>query len=865
MGITFVLILACASSSAISDETHAKYFEELRRRGLFSLAEGQALSRLTSGQLSLADRTSFSIELSRTLTGHAGFVTDEQREELWERARSVIQDLLAEDRANPRFAFLEVQLASVSVLEGDWLRSERLLRPFDEPLLRRARKACTDAIERLQAIEKRLSEPPRDTGSRKIPSGGATGFELRSLLHQTRWQLGQSSCHLAELFASGSAERTANLAIAELSLRRLTGVADEPIQTRARILLVTCARLKGELPRALEMLTALDQTEPKPIDSVVDEITAERSCVLMEMDRPTDVAELLMKSRGKRRRLTGELWFLQTRALIKLRDITLEKQQETLAERLGEQIETTIQRCEEQIGGFWSRRCRQLWDNAQTTQKYGPELDALMQQARNSFTAGRIDVALTEYSSAEATAKKSGQSDVAMELGFTRASILLDQKQNEQAAAEFLRLAMDYATHPRAANAHLLGTYSLGRYYDEKKTVQRREAYIEALDRHLKNYSQYPSVNEAKFLKAQLEERRLQATLALPLYLDVDPAHARASDAISGAARCYETILRRMIELHLPSDEFAHEGIDRLSRFLSRQRDSVESWTTTHADVALRLVSILMLSVTNPDDLESKGRVRETVTEKRSELAQTAVFDQSTEWLSRVISYLELRQSEPNFQANAGSLQQRVVPLQMIVLASRDQCTEAEQLLKSLAASPAVVLSVIEGLSQLATVKSAPQQAKIAALQVKLAERLNDNKYEITGPQRSQLDKSLAQAYISMNQTAKSLEIMKRLADDSAKDLEQQRELAKQLSEITDQEAQLLSRQCWRRVETLTKPGSPEWLSARLGTLRATARLNQTEEARKLFKVTKVLYPDLGGEPFAKQFEAIERELHLRK
>lgn len=45
------------------------------------------------------------------------------------------------------------------------------------------------------------------------------------------------------------------------------------------------------------MLTALEKSEPKPIDSVVDEITAERARVLMELDRPTEVAELLMKSR----------------------------------------------------------------------------------------------------------------------------------------------------------------------------------------------------------------------------------------------------------------------------------------------------------------------------------------------------------------------------------------------------------------------------------------------------------------------------------------------------------------------------------------------------------------------------------------
>ena len=140
-------IVLWLSTTATADETHTRYFEQLRQRGLFSLAEGEALSRLTTQGLSLAARTSFSIELSRTFTEHAGFVSDEQREELWERARTIIQELLDRDRLNPRSVLLEGQLASVSVSEGDWQRAERALRPFDDQLLNRAKTACTHAIE----------------------------------------------------------------------------------------------------------------------------------------------------------------------------------------------------------------------------------------------------------------------------------------------------------------------------------------------------------------------------------------------------------------------------------------------------------------------------------------------------------------------------------------------------------------------------------------------------------------------------------------------------------------------------------------------------------------------------------------------
>lgn len=246
-------------------------------------------------------------------------------------------------------------------------------------------------------------------------------------------------------------------------------------------------------------------------------------------------------------------------------------------------------------------------------------------------------------------------------------------------------------------------------------------------------------------------------------------------------------------------------------------------------------------------------------------MGQTDQFDQATKWLERVNTYLERRKGESDSTTLAISISQRMIPLQIIVLAGRDQSTEAERLLKSLTTSPAVLLSVIVGLDQFASVKPAPERARIADLQVKVAERLGQHREELSLVQRSHLDQSLARAFITTHQTVKALEILKRLADSSTKDLDKQRELAKQLSEMTDQGAITLGRQCWRRVEALTKPGSLEWLSARLGALQATVQLNQAEEARKLLQVTKVLYPDLGGEPFAKQFEAVERELQSRK
>ena len=855
-----LLLICLVTSTGRSDETHARYLEQLRQRGLFSLAEAEAIARMANAKLSPADKTLFAIELSRTLTEHAGFVSDDQRDELWQRAQSVIQDLLDQDRQNPKSVLLNGQLASVLVSQGDWLRAERELRPFDELILNQARAVSTKATQQLQVIEKTLTEPSRDV--KRTGSGSPSGYELRALLHQVRWQLAQSSRNLAELEPIGSVERSTNAINAEQSLRSLIGVADEPVRSLAKVMLVTCSRLKGDVQRASDMLTGLEKSDPNPGETVLDAIVAERVRVLLELQHPTEAVQLLLKTRNRRQRLTGEMWFLQTRALIALREITLDKQQETLANSLTEQIITAIERCEEQVGGFWSRRCRQLWDNVQTTRKYGPELDSLMQKARMNFTAGRIESALSQYALSETTARKGGQTELAMELGFTRASILLDQKQFENAASEFLRLASEYSKNERAAKAHLLGIYSLGRLLDEKKSEQRRQAYTDAIDRHLKDYPGDATLNEARFLRAQLEEQRLQATQALPLYLQVEAGHARADDAMFGAARCYETILRRLNERRLPSADFQREAIERLSQFLTTRGDSTETWTASTAEIALRLANVLLIGSSEISPAADAGSPRATA---RLQVDISSRCRHAESWLTRVTAFASQHAADVSNASTMEEFRKRTAPLRIVALTGMGNTADAEQILSQKSVSPAQMLDVVDKLTWFLAATAADEQKRISSVLRLVIQQLDRRRDELSAEQCQLLDQYLIRAYAATGEIVKTVDLAKRLSEQFAKDADKQRELARLLSEIPKPEAVSLTKQCWRRVESLTKPGSLEWLTARKEVLTACIRLDQFDEAHKLIQLTKVLYPDLGGEPLKAQLEAIERDLQSRK
>jgi tetratricopeptide (TPR) repeat protein len=837
------LLVAGMSMSAIhcpaADDSLELYFERLRDRGLFSIAESYAVSRLSQANLPRERHIDLTIELSRTLAVHAEFASERQQKELWKRARSIVDEERDREPSGPFAILLAAQSAMVPAGEAEWLRLECELKPFDEALATRARQQCSLAVQLLSTSEHELLSPPRDSGTGKEAAGGPSTHTYRVWLHRVRLALAQSLRNRAELTPADARQRTLDLVDAELTARKLVSVADEQVSFRAKLLLAASQRLKGELNRADEMLSALEKGIAAVDDNLLDEVAAERIRVLLERHQAVTALEVTKHIRTGRQRLSGELWFLRTRALVAVRDLAAARNDKDLAASLRAEAELTLQRCDEQVGGFWSRRCRALWEATRTAEKYGPELDALMQQARADFLGGRIEPALKGYARGEVAARASGQTDLALELGYTRASILLQEKQYESAATEFLRLADEYPQGARVAAAHLNGAYCLGRLYDGQKTQSRRERYTEALDRHIEQFAADPTADDARFFKAQLEEQRLQATGALPLYLKVAASHPRSAEARAGAARCFETIMVRMRERRLPSLDFERTAIDTLQQFIPPVKDKISDapWAAAQSEVALHLSAILLL--TDPPR-----------------------FDLAEPLLGRVVERT-LQIKDDDEQADRWRrIHQRAESLRVVAMAGNGRPLEAERLLDSLAAaSPRDLLVIVELLAPFASSQNRQRQVQYVALQLHAIRQLSKHRGELSRDEQGQLDQSLARAYLANGQITKALEIYERQAADAAKDANRQREIAVLLSETGQRECIVLARQCWRRIESLTKQGTPDWLGARLGVISTGIKLGDTAEAKKLLAVTRLLYPELGGADLKSRFLAAEREL----
>jgi tetratricopeptide (TPR) repeat protein len=142
-------------------------------------------------------------------------------------------------------------------------------------------------------------------------------------------------------------------------------------------------------------------------------------------------------------------------------------------------------------------------------------------------------------------------------------------------------------------------------------------------------------------------------------------------------------------------------------------------------------------------------------------------------------------------------------------------------------------------------------------------ELLSKHRSSLARDEQDRLDQSLGRTYLASGQIEKAIEIYERQATATAKDANRQREIAMLLSEFEPREAAVLAKQCWRRVESLSKQGSPEWLTARLGVISTCIKLQEQAEARKLMALAKVLYPELGGGDLKAKFEAEERRLGM--
>ena len=827
-----------------ADDAITRYFEQLRSRQLFSVAEGYCLQQLSRNTISPARRALFAVELSKTLSEHAKYTAGEEQADLWKRAAQTVNDFLKNDPRNPNRSWLEAQLALVAAGKGNVLRWQAELFPNESKRSQFAGQALDEAVSQLNGVQKTLDDELRRSPKRASNDPDVISlYHKRMLLYEIRLQLAASFLNRARLFPVESKERNSLLRLADGWLKKLAGGDPERNTTwDSQVLLAESSLLRHDFKQAERLLANLERNleRKRTLPDVLDRITAVRVQIMLDSDRATDAAQLLREYRLQYLRLSGELRFQKTRTLAALWEIAHHENEPDLANQLLALLTDHVKRAEREIGGYWGYRCRVLQKRAEDSARYGPKLALLVRQAEASYREGQTQQAVKAYTQAVSRAKEAGNRDMAAEFRFTLASIQMQDRQFQFASDSFRELLQQSPQSRRTTEAHLLWAYCLGKLYDQNRTEDNREAYLTALELHREKFPKDPTAIEATWMLARLLERQSQPSDALPLYLQIPLGHRRTTEAQVATARCYESIIEQNRKGNGPVSESEEEAIAVLSRIVESFSQPPKVWSRGESEVGLRLSRILLNR-------------------------KPPHYANSDQLLERIFSSYQQFQSsretaEKSRRALWNALMESATQLRIVSLAGRNRLNEAHNTLRGLTDSdPAETLAILDGLTQISSEANPETQRLLGELQLQAAGILNQSRKTLSEADQYRLDGCLAQAYVATNQPGKAITTYESLLKRTPNDPSLLQAISELLVKSKSREQLLKAKSYWRKLESLRQPGSRKWFEARYWVARSCFDLKQYDDCRKLTGVTRLLYPDLGGKEMREKFTKLQQ------
>ncbi len=812
----------------------AKYFDGLRSRQLYEIAELYGREQLQRDDLLPEERLEFTVELSRTLADHAMRAANAQLQgELWTEAHSVLNALIQQNP--PQELLLKFQMAQLDALRGQSLRYQYQLAPYDTVLRDEAAERLRLAVEQLRTLNRTAAELLKQPGDATSPD------ELTGLIVQANQWEATALLDLAIVLPDESPDRAVALLDAARRLEELPKTSSGPghINTaEVHLLYARCQRLQGNFQQALDALSQFSKAGTN--SPLADRATAERIRTLLDMGRTDEAAKLLDDFAIAGRELPGELAFLNVRVLSEQRKKAVGAGEANTAAGLLELIRQQAEKVQKETGGYWGARAAVLAELDQESAQFGPELALSMRGARALYSHGKVLAAIEQYGNAAASAFAAGQRDLAFDLAFTRGSLQLRAKQYDVAARAFGELYEKFPNNPRAADASLLHAFALGQVYNARRTKSHREAYTEALEQHRAKFAEHKTAAAATWMLAELEEQRLQTTVALDLYTSIPADHPRGAAAQVAVARCYEKILSRLRTLGRPTEDWRDKAVRDLRKFLPDPSDSSRQLTETQCAIATYLAKIYLHA--SPPDFSAADAV---LTRVFDAYPADATADQSPQ-LRKVMA--------------------QAMQLRVVSLAGQNRLQEAGELLDQLSeTSPGEMLGILNGLSKLVDVAGDDAAQEVGRLQLQAVEKLEARRDQLTPAQAKRLDQCRAQAYEALGRIEEAIALYESLRKAFPKDREVQNSLGEVLIRCGTRRCLNQAAQLWARVEGSYKSGTPEWLNARYYRALTAFELGDDDGCHKLLGIAAQLYPELGGPELKSKYTELRERLDARR
>ncbi|MHC4875695.1 MAG: tetratricopeptide repeat protein [Planctomycetota bacterium] len=838
IGPAAVVLLLSLSGLAATElprdnyEARERYFGGLRDRGLFSLAETVCMTQLERRDLTLPERTAIVVELSRTFAAHAAASgTFDEQIELLQRARLVIDDLLAGSARHPQRVVLEAQSAFVAASEVELLRWQHELSPLSGASRQRAIVLSDGLLTTFDDIIERIAAELRNR-SRTREFDRLSPFRMRGLKRVAEYRLAMMLLDRARLFDRATADQAEALLAAKERLRDLAGGdPNEFVTQQSQLGLIMATRLSGDLKAALRLAEAL--LADKPSQEVVHEAIAEQAETLLSQGNVTSAADVLRNYRRNPQSATGRLLSLNVRVLMALSDAAAEKHDELLATELRDEAVAFAARAQFETPGYWAQRSRRLVHADEAASTYGPEAAPLIEKGRAFYAAGQIAEAIDAYRIGwNLLLTDAERSEQAAETGYTLGSLLLNEQRYAEANEALQKVAEVATGTPRAAQADFLRLFALARLYQSQPSKTQREAYTDALENHRRSYPEATSFGDATWMLARLQELRLQTTQALQLYTEIPGDHQRHDEATVAIARCGETILTRLRKLDKPRSDWESAIMAELAprvRPLTNGQSPLSVW---QLETLLRTARLL-LSFEQPD-FGSADRLLDRViaAEPVSVIEDDSIDEESS----------AMRLAFRTHQRAARSLK-------VVSLAGTGSQLESRLLLDRVGQDYADSLAeILNVLSVASTAKiDVATRAAFGHLQVRAMELSTVDLDTLPIDRQVPLRLALADAHEQSGMAGSAARELAHVAAARPDDRELQRRLARLQLASGERELIAKARTIWRSIESQAKAGSDAWMEARHRVIECCIELDDTDEAAKLLKITRLLYPKGGS------------------
>ena len=816
--LALVALAACPVPAAMANDASLRdrYFDGLRQRGLFSLAESACFEELSRKDLDPDTRLEWTLQLSRTHLQHAQVTTGTQQRDLFERAQGVLDTFSTSHPRHPEALRVRVQAALIPLAHGGYLARLADLAPLDRDRRGQALLMLQQGIDRLAPLQKRLENPGTlDTRRRQL------------LLATSRWRLALAHLDRVRMMTPGTPDRAADLIAAGETLKRMSpgGLGQELRQARTR-LQAQVARQQHDLNRARKLLVSARFEDD-------DGLLAERLWVELDDQQPGLAWQLIQDRLARPPPPSDELLFLAQASRRQLWQSAVPGTPR--AQDLWARWIVASQRAIEVPDAYWRTRAKSDRDLLVAIKRLGPELAHGRHRAISLYQAGRDDEALKEFAAVIRTALKSGQAELAGDLAFTRGSVMVKVQRYAEASVSFRGVVDQQPVHPKAASAHLLWAWCLGQVDRKQTTPARRKAYRQALVQHRSRYPRHNTTAEATWLLAALTHQQQHANRARILWLEIPRSHARCDTARRLVGESFEAEAAGMD----PADPDRHKrialAISSLDQLVTQLPPPPLRWSPDQTALVVSLAR-LGLQPTRPD-YRRVDQLLEVVLARGPEVTGTS--------------------PDPRAVALRDSARQ----LRVLSLAGQGRLDDARGLIANFAGRPADLLALLDGLDRVAVTTRPTDRRRLGELQLQAAQTLEPQRKSLRPEDIRRLDRCMAQAYVAAGLPLRAASLYQDLVKKSPRDWRLRARLAEIRVAIGTADQLKIAVTDWLLAEGMLRAGSDDWMSVRLQTLKTLQKNGQVKRCRQLLNVTLLLYPDGGTDAVSADLKRLAQQL----